>query len=317
MINHPINPIPIPLEATYLLKDSNKKSNDVNTYIFNYPKEWMTANKGEVIIGVRNIWVYMIRRKIKYRIKIRKYLKSEYQRLKTLYPNWSDDQIYLSIDDENKANIEFDCIHWLPIEEDLRYLFHKFQKIANYYFQEYNNNHKDGINFVIYEDHDKKEVTDREVQWDGIYENNGFVETIFSPRNENDDDKYYVDIALDYLNNNIRTDFMDVLNIGNKEFENEPDQYKKYQRTLNFYNVWDRHSCKVKASFASDILTNYIGNSQSLFNPIKYFKVNSVSDTFEISLFSARQAEYPIKLSRNDGLSIELQFMHYNKLLYI
>ena len=324
MLNSPVQAIPIPLEISYLLKDGKKTNDDANTFIFNYPREWMTSDKGEMIIGVRSIWLSQRRRKVKYIFKIRKYLKAEFIKLKKLYPDWSDDAIYDSIDDDKKAYIEFECVYWLPVDEDMRGLWTRFIKVANYYFQDYNNNHPDRINFVLFEDYDKQNTEDRDVQMDGEYNNdkNCFVETIFSPRNDNPIDDCYVDSALDFKTEYdddklIRTDFMDIMNIGNGPFENKPEQYKEFQRQMNFYNVWDRHSCKVCASFANDGIRNYVGNSQSLFNPIKYYKVNSTSDTFTISLYSSRHPDFAVKLPENENMTIELQLLQHNKLLYI
>ena len=327
MLNTPTQPIPIPLEESYLLKEGIKTNDDVNTFIFKYPKEWLTSDKGEMIIGVRTIWLDMRRRKIKYTIKIRKYFKYAYDKLKDEYPDWDDDTIYENIPTDESAYVEIDCVHWLSIDEDLRGMWKRFCKIANYYFTQYNNRYSQNkVKFDLFEDYDKQDTKKREVQWDGEYDKkeNCFVETIFSPRNDKDNhDSYYVDIALDFETKYdekgklIRTDFMDVMNIGDGPFENNPEQYKKCQRQMNFYNVWDRHSCKVSASFANDGKRNYVGNSQSLFNPIKYYKVNSTSDVFSISLYSSRHPEFPVKLSTNESIVMELQFMQHSKLLYI
>ena len=325
MINSPVQAIPIPLEISYLLKDGKKTNDDVNTFIFNYPKEWLTSDKGEMVIGVRSIWLNMRRRKVNYTFYIRKYLKDAYEQIKNEHPNWSDDAIYDSIDINDKAYIGFECVYWLPVVDDMRGMWQRFIKIANYHFEKYNKLNPDKINFVLYQDYDKQDALDREVQWDGEYNNDEkcFVETIFSPRNENTKDDFYVDFALDFDieydddEKLIRTYFIDILNIGDGPFENPPDQYIYFQRQMNFYNVWDRHSCKVCASFADDGMNNIVGNSQSLFNPIKYYKVNSTSDTFTISLYSSRHPEFPVKLATNENMAIEMQLLQHNKLLYI
>ena len=327
MLTNHVNQIPIPLEISYLMKDGKKKNDDVNKYIFKYKKEWLTSDKGEMIIGVRTIWFDIRRRKLKYNFGIRKYSKDEYLKIKGLHPDWNDNKIFYLIDDKKKAEIEFDCVYWLPVEEDRRGIWKRFIKVANYNFTKYNEKHpdKDETKFDLYEDYDKQDTKNREAQWDGGYDNdaNCFVETRFSPRNNNPEDNYYVDISLDFETEYdkdgklIRTDFMDIMNIGDGPFENEPEQYKYYQRQMNFYNVWDRHSCKVCASFANDSNRNYVGNSQSLFNPIKYYKVNSTSDTFTISLYSSRHPEFPVKLSNKENMVIEMQLLQHNKLLYI
>ena len=322
MLNNTVRPIPIPLESAYFLTDGKKTTDDVNTYSFPYPKEWLTADKGEMIIGVRTIYMITIRRKLEYKIKIRKYLKADYEDLKDLHPDISDDEIYDNIEADHKANIEFDCVSWIPVEADLREIYIDLIDQAKVVFDEYNKAHPDGIHFVA---DNPANIYDRDVQMDGYYDHdvNCFVETIFSPRNDRDDDLYYVDVALDFDVNYdanhklIRTDFLDVFNIGYDKFENEPNQYKQYSRTLNFNHVWDRHSCKVFASFASDAIRNYVGNSQQTFIPIKYYKVNSACDRFSISFCSARHPYFPVKIPYNENMVIELQFHQYNKLLYI
>ena len=322
MLNNTVRPIPIPFESAYFLTDGKKTNDDVNTYSFPYPKEWLTADKGEMIIGVRTVYMIKIRRKLEYRIKIRKYVKEDYNKLVKLYPDWSYEQIYESIDDSNKASIEFDCVSWIPVEDDLREIYVDLIDQAKSVFDDYNKAHPDGIHFIA---DNPANIYDRDVQMDEYYnyDVNCFGETMFSPRNDRDDDPFYVDIALDfkteYDDNHklIRTDFLDVMNIGHDKFENEPEQYKQYSRIHNFNHVWDRHSCKIFASFATDVIRNYIGNSQQTFTPIKYYKVNSTSDRFTISFCSARHPYFPVKIPHKENMVLELQFMQYNKLLYI
>ena len=322
MLNNPTQPIPIPLEVSYFLSDGIKTDNDINTYIFQYPKEWMTSDKGEMIIGVRTIFLIRVRRKLELRFKIRKYSKDEYLTLKGLHPDWNDNKIFLLMDDKFKAYVEFNCVSWIPIDKDLRELYIDFTRQETAVFEKYNEEHPDSVHFTA---SSLADVYDRDVQMDGKYDkkSNCFVETIFSPRNNNPEDNYYVDISLDFETEIdkdgklIRTDFMDVFNIGNEKFENEPEQYKEFHRELNFYNVWDRHSCKVCSSFVSETKRNYVGNSQSFFNPIKYYKVNSTNDNFTLSFYSARHPDFPVKLPENENVVVELQFLQHNKLLYI
>ena len=48
-----------------------------------YPPEWSTANRGESIIGVRNIYTIARRRKLEFDFSVRKYLRSAFDELKT------------------------------------------------------------------------------------------------------------------------------------------------------------------------------------------------------------------------------------------
>ena len=324
MITSPVQSIPIPLEVSYFLNDGVKTDDDVNTYIFQYPKEWLTSDKGEMIIGVRTISLIKVRRKLEFRFKIRKYFKYAYDELKREHPDWSDDKIYENIDTSESAYVEFDVVSWIPVDKDLRELYIDFLGQAKAVFAEYNEKYE--LNRVKFKATNPADVYDKDVQMDGYYDKkeNCFIETIFSPRNDiSRHDSYYVDIALDFdtkydeKGKLIRTDFMDVFNIGDGPFENNPEQYKKFQRQMNFKYVWDRHSCKVCSSFVSETKRNYIGDSQSLFNPIKYYKVNSTNDTFTLSFYSARHPDFPVKLPENENMVMELQFMQHSKLLYI
>ena len=99
-----------------------------------------------------------------------------------------------------------------------------------------------------------------------------------------------------------------------------------YVTEMNFYDVWDRHSCKVFSRIASDSNRGYIGNSQVVFSPIKYFKINSTDKKFYIDFYNSRNIKCPTVLpykkkedgsTLNEPFVVELQLMQNEKLLYI
>ena len=99
-----------------------------------------------------------------------------------------------------------------------------------------------------------------------------------------------------------------------------------YVTEMNFFDVWDRHSCKVFSNIASDSNRGYVGNSQIVFMPIKYFKINSTDKKFYIDFYNSRNIKCPSVLpykkkengsTLNEPFVIELQLMQNEKLLYI
>ena len=188
------------------------------------------------------------------------------------------------------------------------------------------------------------------------YMRNTFIETLFSPTNthfdfncyiENPDyeptptptpepnlpyvkiednintNLFYVDFKINFLEKNTdenyrRFDFADVMNIGNEPYQNKPEQYQnKWLRRIDFYNVWDRHSCKIYSSIAEQASHNYIGGSSIYFTPIKYYKLNSTDQKFWVEFYSGRHNNIPIVIPKNESFCIEMQFLSYNKLLYV
>ena len=86
------------------------------------------------------------------------------------------------------------------------------------------------------------------------------------------------------------------------------------------------HYLKTFSSIAADSNRGYIGNSQLVFNPIKYFKINSTDKKFYIDFYNARNIKCPAVLpykmkedgsTLNEPFVIELQLMQNEKLLYI
>lgn len=185
----------------------------------------------------------------------------------------------------------------------------------------------------------------RDIQMDGYYsyERNCFVEVIESPKNaepqsvldelDTENYKYYVDIRITFTprpdskeSQEGIYDFADVMNVGYKPFQNDPNKYLfinsegfigKWCRRLEFENVWDRHSLKVYSSLAMESARGYLGDSQIFFEPIKYFKLNSTDQRFWIEFYSGRFHKIPIKIPLNESFVIEMQLLPFDKLLYV
>lgn len=158
---------------------------------------------------------------------------------------------------------------------------------------------------------------------------------------------YYIDFKIEFLPRpyDIKTnkqdnsfnqiyDFVDVMNIGKEPFQNDPEKYMdmskpiydkngnflcyqgKWMREIIFENVWDRHACKVYASFATDSSKGYLGNSQVFYPVIKYFKLNSTDQEFWIEFYSARHNNVPVIIPNNDSFNIEMLFLSNEKMFY-
>lgn len=197
-------------------------------------------------------------------------------------------------------------------------------------------------------------IDDNDVQMDGYYDytRNCFVETFYAPSNGRVNDMYkevvHTDLSVQFdirpfskagkQDNtiNIAYDFVDLFNVGKEAYQNPPEMYLTYETrdigneyqsiivrnakwspTINFYDVWDRNSCKVYSSIAEQSNHNYLGNSQIYFSPIKYYKVNATDQRFWIEFYSGRHNKIPIKLPLNESFYVEMQFLPYRKMLYI
>ena len=410
--------IPIPIETAYFLEDGERDPAKPNRYWFNFPPEWSTSNRGESIVGVRNIYTIARRRKLEFDLSIRKYLRSAFDELKSKEENQNknDDEIYDMIEDKHKGEVSTHIISWLATDKDLRDLFEDIIYVLKPKFDEYNKQVMEKYKLsndvltkmrnlyltilrkysipvygtvslikdsyaLFFKSNEEwkaflKEIADfnkqnadqliplyrlseinrelNDIQMDGYYDydKNTFIETLFSPINThinsyiaNPDYKptptpepnppyikiednvntslYYVDFKINFLEKNTdenyrRFDFVDVMNIGNESYQNKPEQFQnKWLRRIDFYNVWDRHSCKVYSSIAEQASHQYIGSSSVFFTPIKYYKLNSTDQKFWVEFYSGRHNNIPIVLPKNESFCIEMQFLSYNKLLYV
>ncbi|KAK8895884.1 hypothetical protein M9Y10_013770 [Tritrichomonas musculus] len=137
-LNPTEEPTPIPIEYAYFLEDGERDKTRPNRFYFNYPQDWVTSNRGESIIGVRNIWTNCRRRKIAYTIGIRKYYKKDYDDLKLNNPNQSYDDLYLSVHNDRKSELFYNVTSWIPSEKDLREILSDLRYFLGPEFEKYN-----------------------------------------------------------------------------------------------------------------------------------------------------------------------------------
>ena len=405
---------PIPIESIFFLENSKRDPQKPNRFYFNYPAQWCTSNRGESIIGVRNLYLNARRRKLEFVLSVRKYFRDDFDKYNNEFK--SIDEVVNDIPEYKKSQVSYKITSWLSTERDLREIFSDVQIAIQSAFNNYNEYYANQRKMEIEREQNKidmleKEIEDlinqretetteankqelrkqidvkyeeiqqikanihknlrplfrqevndlkrRDVQMDGYYDYNKktFIETIYSPMNEknnNDSIKnvfdkdrydYYVDFKIEFIprpyNKNTNKqdnsfnqiyDFVDVMNIGMEDYQNSPKKYMtsiydnngnlkviggKWMREITFENVWDRHSCKVFASFAQESTNGYLGNSQIYFNPIKYFKLNSTDQQFWIEFYSGRHNMIPSVIPINDSFNMEIQFLPYNKMLYV
>ena len=179
---------------------------------------------------------------------------------------------------------------------------------------------------IFYEDH-KSISTLLDVMADGYYdyEKKTYTEKILSRHNSDPNSPYFIDIMLDFEHRygdefgkvDRKYDFEDMFNISAEKGSNEYTKYKNvWLREIVFYDVWDRHSCKIYSSIAESS-NGYIGNTTIYYDPIKYFKLNSTDQGFWIEFYSGRHKDIPVKIPRSESFSIEMVLLPYNKLLYV
>ena len=112
-------------------------------------------------------------------------------------------------------------------------------------------------------------------------------------------------------------DFVDVFNIGSEPIDDNPyTNYLYFRRSHKFINVWDRSPCEVHASFANQSNHSYLGKSDVVFTPIKYYKLNARDNRFWIEFYDIC-TKNPVKIPNHEGFIMEMQFMQNDKLLYI
>ena len=411
--------IPIPIETAYFLEDGERDPTKPNRYWFNFPPEWSTSNRGESIVGVRNIYTIARRRKLEFDLSIRKYLRSAFDELKakTENKNKTNDEIYDMIPDYKKSMVSYNIISWLGTEHDLREIFSDLHREIQKPFKIFNDYYaierdamkkkaeaeidalSNELSRLIAEWDDETNITTkfekrrvidqkskelnekmaylyrevrpifvqdedprtRDVQMDGYYDYNRqvFIEKIFSNANDEktkdtsdyifntDIYDYYIDFKIEFLprpydkstnkqDNSFNQiyDFVDIMNVGKEPFQNDPEKYMdmtkpildkngnilcyqgKWMREITFENVWDRHSCKVFASFATDSSKGYLGNSQVFYPVIKYFKLNSTDQQFWIEFYSGRHNNVPVIVPISDSFNIEMLFLANEKMFY-
>ena len=302
--------IPIPTETALFSEDGEIDTELKWRWWFKLPDIWTTSNIGEKIIGIRSIYLMKNRRKIEYTIHMKKYKYS-----------YIDSGIMIHDETENELIVPI--VSWLPVEKDLREFFIDMLRYLNSAIEDNNKTKKpEQIAFEM----NTQTAYKRDIQMDGVFEKyenrRSFVEKIYCPNKYSpeiiDGTTYYTKCMFKITDTNEDFDL-----IFNKNQNPLPEDYVI---EMNFYDVWDRHSCKIFSNIASNSSRGYIGNSQIELNPIKYFKINSTDKKFYIDFYNSRNIKCPSVLpykikedgsTLNEPFIIELQLMQNEKLLYI
>ena len=141
--------VPVPIETAYFLEEAEQDRNKPNRYYFNFPAEWSTANRGESIIGIRNIVMNPRQRKLEFTIGVRKYHREDYDKLSSEHPDYGPDLIYENISIERKVECSFNVISWIPTDKDLREVFKDLEDAAIAKFEVENEKNKELNDILI------------------------------------------------------------------------------------------------------------------------------------------------------------------------
>ena len=302
--------IPIPTESSLFSEDGEIDPELKWRWWFKLPDIWTTSNIGEKIVGIRSIYLMKNRRKIEYTLHLKKYK----------YTKTDDAEM---IEDETVNTLTVRMVSWLPVDKDLREFYVDMFAQVNAAIEE---NNKTKTPQQIAFEMNNTDVYRRDIQMDGVFEKHqnrrSFVEQIYCPNKYADeiiDGTTYFTKCM-FKITDVNEDFDLIFNINDNPLPED------YVTEMNFFDVWDRHSCKVFSNIASDSNRGYVGNSQIVFMPIKYFKINSTDKKFYIDFYNSRNIKCPSVLpykkkedgsTLNEPFIIELQLMQNEKLLYI
>ena len=137
-LNPAEEPTPIPIEYVYFLEDGERDISKPNRYYFNFPQEWCTSNRGESIVGVRRIFMLARSRKIEFTLGVRKYRRNEFDKLKHDNPQFSYEQLFYHLEDEQKSEVFININSWLNRENDLREIWNDMRAAIEAKFAEFN-----------------------------------------------------------------------------------------------------------------------------------------------------------------------------------
>ena len=326
--------IPLPTETALFSNDGVIDSEKKWRWWFTFPDSWTTSNIGERIIGIRCIWLMHNRRKIQFVLRLQKYF---------YYDNGSGAaEVY----EPSMNSLEVKITSWLPVDRDLREIYIDVVRQLKAAIIE-NEQKKDPEQISFYMDN--ATATRSDFQMDGLFEpyqnRLSFVEKMYCRDTHDYPEEQITTPSGEVLNcmtmckfniNDYNDDFKLVFNLMTEE-DVEQGIYNEGEKNLfppdmffdrfDFYDVWDRHSCKLFSGFAADANRGYIGNTSIYMNPIKYFKINSTDKKFYIDFYNSRNINCPSvipyqndatgKMIMSEQFIIEMQLMQNDKLLYI
>lgn len=258
----------LPREYSFFIEDSKRDEKFPNRFKFKYPDSWRTSENREPIIGIRSIFVPKAYRHIEFDFIIEKYLKDESG----------------GIPDTPITDIRFHVESFLSYEKDLREL--RRDIISTYY------------RTII----DEKKMDDFKLNnLYFCYEYRKYPETnrisycqVFNIINK--DDKYIYKFGIYNMNDDARA----VFNYDKTEITTGESE-------LVFYDVWDRHDNMITSSLSSLNSRQYLGFSDDVYRPVKYFKLHNNVNEFWIELWNSRNRDIMsiLPYDNKDGLIIE------------
>lgn len=258
----------LPQEYSFFMEDSTRDNIFENRFKFEFPKEWRTSTYKDPMIGIRRIFIPKSYRHVEFDFIIEKYLKDASG----------------SIPEKPTHELSFHTEAFLSKEHDLRHLrrrfFESFAKaikqnkmeeiftLDNLYFC---------YEYKMYSE--KKRLSYCQV-FDVI----------------NKDPKYEYKFGI----YNINDDFKAIFNYNKTEVATGSSP-------MIFYDVWDRHDNMITSSLSMLNARQYLGFSDEIFKPFKYFKLNSNTNEFWVEFWNSKNREIPniLPFDNKDGLIIE------------
>lgn len=308
---------PIPIESAFFLEDAEKDPYKANRFYFNFPGNWVTSNNGEIIVGVRDIWMLKRKRTLEFSIRVFKVKSSTYNEISKKYNAKNVNDVYrfcINTQIGYKENYSWNCneikMVYNLLENDDLSNFHN--AVMDCY--------KVGIKYLETNIFGKTTLyREDDIKVNQYYDNNGYNISFDTPFNHTKNPDYYYYFQLESYND----EFKEVFNIGTLSTENNKKLYMHHEKVprcdfespLTFKKLWDRCPFKVYSSIAEQSLHQYIGLSNVYYTPIKYYKLRSTDQKFWVEFNSANRYNLPIKLPDRESFCIEMQFLPFNKML--
>lgn len=280
--------IDVPREYTFFIDpENNDNSTNLsvykdglipNRYWFMYPQDWKTSMNKEPMIAMRRMTINKCYRKIRFTFAINRYLKN---------------QVIAKPDKE----INFKVVVNIDFLEDLREIHKAGRKSLAKAIK------KEKLEDVFDEDYFFMDFEYKPLKENNDYSTNrlSFVE-IFKVPEETPD--YYYSISI----YNMSEDFKQVFN-----YHDELDIMDSYY-DINFYDVWDRHTCFVKSSISSMNAKNHFCQTDQTYTSFKTYKLNTEADRFWLEFYNSRNIDVPNIFPKDgkEGLIFEAQLITIN-----
>jgi hypothetical protein len=285
-----------------------------NRYWIDYPAEWRTSNMSNRIIGFRSLFLSTSKRYIKFALGIKKPTG-------TKWPSGGKHQ-----DSEDDVVIMIHC--YISIHDGWNILYENLKKQIDKEFGEANN-----FSYIYIEWTKMKRrispVTVSGKNW--CYYNNNTIgpDPIYSedevfglrftvnhldPISPQFPEDTRIFIFPDYQYNlGDDSDFLYMFNCNEDYIKVMEDYVEKVgeetgAEVIEFYNIFDRHSCMIRSEIVGWPNENYLGYTNVRYNPLKYYRITDDSTQFYIDLYNGHSHTLPAVLPKDnkDYLNLEL-----------